>query len=605
MRIRIGLLCFVALLAANASAAVSSSSDPSPTRIRDSAERAVRLLQASQKTWYSKVDCHSCHHQFLPAMAFRVARAHRVPVDESIAHADAVKAFAFTDLDAAVQYRDVQETTMDLGYSLVAANAAGVEPNLASNVLARLVAGRQDPSGRWDDLHQRPPQSYSNFTQTAIGLRAIQLYSHPSQKGDVTARVGRARAWLLTHRPRDTEERVWQMIGLAWAGGGDRAFLEKAGRALIATQQADGGWGVFDGHERPSDAYSTAEALVALHDAAGVPVTDARWRRGIAWLVSTQSPDGSWHVASRLHPPAQLSPAYFESGYPYGHDQYLSASAASLAIMALSSALGPAAGGGVAAWKPALPAPEPWAETVLFGSAADLKKLLDDGFDPNSATKSGGTTALMMAVPDVAKVQLLLDRGAHVNARAKSNYSALMVAALFRDGAPAARLLLGHGAEAAGSPSPLLLAATVGNPDILKPLHDAGAPLDRALVAAVRTGKLEAVQTLLDLGAKVDEPDGSDTTPLERAVMGNQLEIARVLLKHGANVNHVGRTGMTPLLYAASIDFGDSAMVDLLLKSGAHRTAVTRDGATALDLARKYRNMHLTAALETPGNSHR
>ena len=530
-------------------------------------------------------------------MAFRVARAHGIPVDEAIVHADAVRAFPFTDLDAAVQYRDVQETTMDLGYSLVAANATGLEPNLASEVFARLVAGRQDPSGRWDDLHQRPPQSYSSFTQTAIGLRAIQLYSHPSQRADVAARVAHARMWLRTQTPRDTEERTWQLLGLSWAGGDDKAFIEDAARALAALQLPDGGWNSIP--ERESDAYSTGEVLVALHDAGHVRVTNPAWRRGIAWLVSHQAPDGSWHVASRLHPPAQVSPPYFESGYPYGHDQYLSASAASYAITAMSAALGPAGQGSTREWKEELSGVEPWAETVLFGSSADVKRLLDNGFDANSATKSGGTTALMMAVPDADKVKLLLDHGANVNARNKTKYSALMVAALYRDGTAAARLLLDHGAEVAGAPSPLMLATTVGNADILKPLHDAGAPLDRTMVATVRVGKLEAVRALLEIGAKVDDPDGSDTTPLERAVLANELEIAQLLIAHGANVNHAGQTGMTPLLYAASIDFGDSAMIDLLLKSGASAEAVTKEGLTAFELARKYRNAHLLASLNT------
>ena len=557
---------------------------------------AVALLQAGQKTWYTKINCHSCHHQFQPAMAFRVARAHGVPVDEAIAHADAVKAYPFTDLDAAIQYRDVQETTMDLGYSLVAANATGLEPNLVSAVYARLVAGRQDPAGNWDDLHQRPPQSYSRFTQTAIGLRAIQLYSHPSQKADVAARVSRARAWLLTHTPRDTEERTWQLLGLSWAQGSDKAFIDKAAHALAAAQLPDGGWNSIEG--RPSDAYSTGEVLVAIHDAGHFPITDPSWKRGIDYLVSTQAADGSWHVASRLHPPAQVSPAYFESGYPYGHDQYLSASAASLAITALSTALGPARDSATPSWKEDVPGLEPWAETVLFGSAMDLKRLLDSGFDPNSATQAGGSTALMMAVPDAEKVRLLIDHGANVNARAKSKFSALMVAALYRDGTPAARLLLAHGAEASGTPSPLMLATTVGNGEILKQLHDAGAPLDRTLVAAVRVGKLDAVRALLDIGAAIDEPDGSDTTPLERAVLGNQMEIAQLLIAHGANVNHVGKTGMTPLLYAASIDFGDSAMIDLLLKSGARPDAMTKEGLSALDLAKKYNHAHLLASLK-------
>jgi hypothetical protein len=36
-----------------------------------------------------------------------------------------------------------------------------------------------------------------------------------------------------------------------------------------------------------------------------------------------------------------------------------------------------------------------WADTVLFGTAEDVRRLLDSGWDPNSATAKG-TTALML-----------------------------------------------------------------------------------------------------------------------------------------------------------------------------------------------------------------
>ena len=170
------------------------------------------------------------------------------------------------------------------------------------------------------------------------------------------------------------------------------------------------GWNSLDGRE--SDAYSTGEVLVALHDAGGVSVSDKAWKRGIDYLLRTQMPDGSWHVASRLHPPAQVSPAYFESGYPYAHDQYLSATAASLAVIALSEALGPGRGVAAQSWAGDLPDAQPWAETILFGSVTDLKRLLDGGFDANSATNPA-TTALMMAAPDPKKMKLLLERGAN------------------------------------------------------------------------------------------------------------------------------------------------------------------------------------------------
>src|SRR5215203_7352391 len=82
---------------------------------------------------------------------------------------------------------------------------------------------------------------------------------------------------------------------------------------------------------------------------------------------------------------------------PHGHDQFLSMQGASWAVMALSYALEPS----TRVTPPPLPETEPsglesWVEPILFGSVADLKKLLDTGLNPNAATTSGGTTALMM-----------------------------------------------------------------------------------------------------------------------------------------------------------------------------------------------------------------
>ena len=591
-------------------------SAPAPARVRDAAIRGIQLLQQSQKTWYAKQRCESCHHQFQPAIALRSARDHGIPVDEAIARTDAQQAFDFSDFDRAVQYTHVIEPAMSDGYRLVAANAAGVRPSLVTAIYARHVAARQNPDGAWDNFRGRPPASSSQFTMTALALRAIQLYSHPTQKADAAMRTTRARRWFEAHAPRDTEERTYQLFGLSWAGA-NRAKIDRAGRGLAATQQADGGWGSLDG--RASDVYSTAQALVALHDVAGLSPSTAAWQRGIAFILDAQAPDGSWHVASRIHPPAPISPPYFESGYPYGHDQFISASGASWAIMALARVFEPAsnaqplvrtAGGPTAI--------EPWAETVLFGTVAELTKLLDDGLDPNATTKTGGTTLLMMAAPDVAKIRLLVDRGASINARAKTQYSALMVAAQYPNAASAMNLLLDRGADVRLDPSvgtatfgayPLFLAAYSGDAEILKRLRDAGDSLtdgvtllgsrpSAPLVGAIKLGYVNVVRALLDLGAPIEQPEQGGLTPLIRAVLNNRVDIARLLISRSADVNHVDNLGMTPLLYAASIDFGDADMIELLLKSGARADARTRDGMTALDLARRYQHVHLLRALQ-------
>ena len=55
---------------------------------------------------------------------------------------------------------------------------------------------------------------------------------------------------------------------------------------------------------------------------------------------------------------------------------------------------------------------------------------------------------------------------------------------------------------------------------------------------------------------------------------------------------------MTALLYAASIDFGSPAMIDMLLKAGARTDMKTKQGKTALELAREYKHTHLIPSLE-------
>ena len=118
------------------------------------------------------------------------------------------------------------------------------------------------------------------------------------------------------------------------------------------------------------------------------------------------------------------------------------------------------------------------------------------------------------------------------------------------------------------------------------------------MLGAFKFGDMEVARTLLDLGAPIDFADGNGITMLGRAALNNDLELARMLIERGANVNVVDKQGMTPLLWAANIDFGDSAMVELLLKAGAKADAKNKDGRTALELAQSYKHDYLVPALQ-------
>jgi ankyrin repeat protein len=96
----------------------------------------------------------------------------------------------------------------------------------------------------------------------------------------------------------------------------------------------------------------------------------------------------------------------------------------------------------------------------------------------------------------------------------------------------------------------------------------------------------------------VDFADGNGITMLSRAVLNNEVEMARMLIERGANLNSVDKMGMTPLLWAATMDFGDTAMSELLLKAGARRDATSKEGLTALELARQYGHSYQISVLK-------
>lgn len=86
---------------------------------------------------------------------------------------------------------------------------------------------------------------------------------------------------------------------------------------------------------------------MTLRAACGMPAEDEVYRRGLAFLLRTQFDDGSWFVASRTWPFQQ----HFDSGFPHGRDQWISAPATAWAAMAMLLAIDPADGVVAGPWQ--------------------------------------------------------------------------------------------------------------------------------------------------------------------------------------------------------------------------------------------------------------
>jgi ankyrin repeat protein len=592
---------------------VTPAAAQSTTAVRAAVVRALPLLQRSAARFVDQRACVSCHHNSLAVITLRLARTRGLDVDARTL--DAVEAKTFRELrgpralDDAIQGVGLADPTPNESYMLIAAHSAGITRDLTTEVYARRMA-RWQRDGHWVTSDFRPPHSSSLFAATASAVRTVQFYMPAELSSERDQVVSRARQWLIATRPVSTEDASFRLLGLAWAGAtaDDRT---RATNDLIALQRSDGGFPQLAGYQ--SDAYSTGEALFALHEA-GTPATDPRWQKGLRFLVSSQARDGSWHVRTRMISPATVSPPYFATGFPYGKDEFLSYAGSCWAVMAMLSALpeapvnatpGPAntvdapSASAEATARPRQSASREggsWVRTALFGTARELSALLDGGLDPASKTEAG-TTLLMMAAPDPEKVRMLIARGVDAKRRAASGTDALTIAAGYFGSAPSIASLLAAGADVQAPEgvrvrrSPLVLSAMTGDVETTRLLLSRGAEASsEALSEAVTFGHADVVRTLVDAGANVNITESSGVNLLHWAAITNRTAVIPVLARAGVALNAIDDKGFTPLMYAATVDVGDTATLKALLDAGADRRIRNDEGRTAFEQARHFRH---------------
>jgi ankyrin repeat protein len=310
------------------------SAKPAPAAsVRAALERTLPLVQRNDETFLKKAGCVSCHNNTLTAVTVATARKKGLPVNDQIARQQltTIGNYIETWRERALQGNGIPGDADTVSYILLGLAAESFPPDAATDAMASFLLRQQTADGHWRPLTHRPPIESSEIQVTAGSMHAIQVYAPKAGRAAYDKAVERAAAWLAKTAPMSTEDRAFQLLGLGWAGG-NKDLVQKAARALVAEQRADGGWSQLP--SLTSDAYATGQALVALAESGAVPTSNAAYRRGVQFLLRTQFADGSWFVQSRAIP---LQP-HFESGFPFGRDQFISAAGTNWAAQALALA---------------------------------------------------------------------------------------------------------------------------------------------------------------------------------------------------------------------------------------------------------------------------
>jgi len=252
-----------------------------------------------------------------------------------------------------------------------------------------------------------------------------------------------------------------------------------------------------------------------------------------------------------------------------------------------------------------------------------LEAWLTDGADINLEL----TNAVL--AEDLERIRFLVERGADVNRRNNQGYAPLQGAARNRAAAAVALLIeLKADVNALDQDgfSALHHAVLRNHPETVSALIAGGAALDALtkdgftpLALAIIEDHYKSAMALIDGGAPVETAVGDAAlTPLmlasgkesRRLTLGagvsrvekwnpkdpGPVDIASALIKRGANVDAVAKSGVSALILAAA--HNNAPIVGLLAEAGANRNFRNADGKTASAIAEQNGNNAVVSLLK-------
>ena len=177
----------------------------------------------------------------------------------------------------------------------------------------------------------------------------------------------------------------------------------------------------------------------------------------------------------------------------------------------------------------------PLIQAIKYKQTDIINYLLENNADVNLKEELTGFTPLMASLNNIAIVELLIEKGADIEAKDDDGINALVYASTYND-EEMVKFLLEKGADA---------------------------------------------NTVCEIE---NEHTDIASTPLMNAAYRGNTNIINMLLENGANINYTTDFGMTALMMAAS--FNQFGAAKVLLENNADTSITDEYGRTALDLAK-------------------
>jgi hypothetical protein len=285
-------------------------------QIHQTVDRSITYLQAESAAWLSSRVCAACHHVPMPLWALSEARRQGYQIDQKylantfealLGSKDKLMASRIFPNPADKPDPRPQGRGLNMGLPFLAVAAQSL-PALTEgqkqslNLIAEEIIKKQRPDGSWEFFAglRRPPINESQTTDAGWIILALAGFQKTNATPGQQAALSKAIAWYATQKHADLHQDKVMRLLMGIRAGKPRDQLQPTIDELLALQRPDGGWSQTVPEPR-SDAFATGQTLYVLA-LAGYTLDRIEIRRGIDFLVATQTSAGNWPMISRSTP---------------------------------------------------------------------------------------------------------------------------------------------------------------------------------------------------------------------------------------------------------------------------------------------------------------